>query len=126
MAVDSLCAVAGKGFEGDRCFGQHSRQALFISTTNLGEFGYEPGDLREQITVDIEGLQGLAPGTRVQVGTCVFAIEGDCAPCDGMAKRLNEVPAEFKAKTSGKRGMLANVVEGGTLKIGDEVRVLGA
>lgn len=125
-SVDTLTAVAGKGFEGDRCFGQGTRQALLISTESLDLFGYQPGELREQVTVDLGGLQSLAPGTRIQAGQCLFVLEGDCAPCDGMARRLKEEPSEFKAKVKGNRGMLARVAEGGTIQIGGEVRVLGA
>ena len=125
VSVDELIATAGKGFEGDRCYGQGSRQALIISTENLDRFGYQPGELREQITTNLPGIQELPVGTKLQVGECVLSIESDCAPCDGMAKRLGEEPAAFKAKTARQRGMLAMVEGGGRIHVGDEVRVLG-
>ena len=51
-------------------------------------------------------------------------IEQDCEPCTKMATRLGEDPANFKAKTSLKRGMLAKVKTDGRIKVGDEVRVI--
>jgi MOSC domain-containing protein YiiM len=124
-AVDCLEAVGGKGFLGDRCFGKRHRQALLVSTRWLDEFGYQPGTLREQITVDLPELQDLAPGTRLQVGDVEIEIEQDCTPCAKMAARLGEQPENFKAKTSLKRGMLAKVRTDGRIKVGDEVRLLG-
>lgn len=122
--VDALVAKAGKGLEGDRCFGQARRQVLFVSLAEIVDLGYQPGDLREQITVDLAGLQTLAEGTKLAAGDAMFEIEGDCAPCNGMAKRLGEDPEAFKERTRGRRGMLARVVSDGTLRVGDEVRVL--
>lgn len=124
--VDELKAVAGSGFEGDRCFGQSIRQALFVATEEIDDLGYEPGDLREQLTVNFPGLQSLPSGTRVQVGEVLFEIEADCAPCHGMAKRLGEIPEEFVEKTKRRRGMLAKVLGSGVVRVGDPVRVLDA
>lgn len=123
--VDELSAVTGIGFEGDKCAGRKTRQVLFLSTDSLNEFGYGPGDLREQITVDLDGLQGFAEGTRIQAGEAIFRIEGDCAPCGNMARNLDEDPTSFQEKMAGKRGMLATVEQGGSVKDGDEVTVLG-
>lgn len=123
--VTELVAVAGKGFEGDRCFGQAFRQALFVAVDEVQAFGYQAGDLREQLTVELDGLQSLPSGTKLRAGEVDFEIEGDCAPCHGMAKRLGENPAEFVERTKGHRGMLAHVISEGKVRVGDEVTVLG-
>lgn len=123
--VTELVAVAGKGFEGDRCFGQAHRQALFVALDEVAAFGYQPGDLREQLTVELDGLQTLPSGTKLRVGEVQFEIEGDCAPCHGLAKRLGEDPTTFVEKTKGHRGMLAHVITEGRVRVGDEVTVLG-
>jgi MOSC domain-containing protein YiiM len=123
-AVECLDAVGGKGFLGDRCFGKRHRQALLVSTRWLDEFGYQPGTLREQITIDMPELQDLPVGTRLQVGDVELMIEQDCEPCTKMATRLGEDPANFKAKTSLKRGMLAKVKTDGRIKVGDEVQII--
>jgi len=120
----SIKIVENQGIEGDRCFGQGQRQVLFVSSENLNAFGYAPGDLREQITIDMPGLQALPIGTVIQVGTCRFRIEADCAPCASMARRLEEEPEAFKEKTKGKRGMFGFAMAGGIIHVGDPVRVL--
>jgi MOSC domain-containing protein YiiM len=122
--VEELTAVEDVGFEGDKCAGRKTRQALLISSQSLEEFGYAPGQLREQITVELPNLQMLAKGAMVQAGNVVFRIEGDCAPCGNMARYLGEDPAQFQEKMAGKRGMLATIAKGGRLRIGDEVSVL--
>lgn len=124
VAVDEVVAVEGKGLEGHKDFGRRHRQVLLLATETLDAFGYSPGDLREQILVELPGLQSLAEGARIQVGDAVFFIEGDCEPCSGMAVRLGEDPTEFKAKTAGRRGMLAGVAQSGRVRIGDPVAVL--
>ncbi len=126
LPVNELDAVTGKGFVGDRCYGRATRQALLISTENLLEFGYQPGDLKEQITVELPGLQKIAIGTKIRAGSVMLEVEGDCTPCSKMAKNLNEVPEEFIAKTDRKRGMLAKVVSTGTIRVGDPVEVQSA
>ncbi len=124
IPVEQLDAVTDVGFVGDKCCGRKSRQVLFLSQETLDEFGYAPGQLREQITVGLPGLQQLAPGTRLRAGSAVFTISGDCAPCGGMARALGENEDEFKARLAGKRGMLATVFEGGEVRIGDDVTVV--
>lgn len=124
-SVDALEAVGGKGFVGDYSFGKRKRQALLISTCELEAFGYEPGTLRENIAVDIPGLQSLPIGTVLRVGEVEFEIEQDCAPCGGMARRLGEDRKEFVRKMTGNRGMLCKVRTSGTIRVGDVVQVRG-
>lgn len=124
VSVDELHAVSGQGFVGDRCFGRSTRQALLVSMENLRQFGYAPGALREQITVDFDGLQTLPVGTRLQVGEVILEIEKDCTPCVKMAGHLGEDPAAFVTKTLRRRGMLALVRSDGAIRVGDGVKVI--
>lgn len=124
--VDRLVAVAGEGFVGDGNYGRRKRQVLFVATDEIAAFGYAPGTLREQITVELAGLQSLPLGTIVQAGEASFEITMDCDPCTKMALRLGEDPVAFKAKTDRHRGMLAIVRDGGEIRVGDEVRVTHA
>ncbi|MCB8931948.1 MAG: MOSC domain-containing protein [Chthonomonadaceae bacterium] len=121
--VDELVAVSGEGFEGDVHRGRARRQVLFVATDQLEAFGYAPGTLREQITVELPGLQQLPLGTLVRVGEASFEITMDCDPCTKMALRLGEEPEAFKQKLDHRRGMLAVVRDGGTIRVGDEVLV---
>ena len=122
--ADELTARDGVGFDGDKCAGRRVRQALLLSTDSLTEFGYAAGQLREQVTVDLPGLQSLPVGAMVQAGNVIFRIEQDCAPCGNMARYLGEEPDVFQTKLAGKRGMLASVARGGSVRVGDEVTVL--
>lgn len=119
--VQELSAVAGHGFVGDKCYGRPTRQVLFVGTDHLEAFGYSPGDLREQVTVELPGLQSLPDGAVLAVGDATFEIVGDCAPCSKMAVYMGEEPDSFIAKTAGKRGMLAKVRSGGTIRVGDSI-----
>jgi MOSC domain-containing protein YiiM len=126
VAVDQLEAVAGQGFVGDRTYGAKSRQVLFVSKPILDQLGYQPGTLREQVTVDDASLQNLEPGSRVQVGQVIVEITQDCEPCGKMARNLGEDPKEFMQKTEFKRGMLGKVVTDGVIRVGDAFRRLDA
>jgi len=120
---DALQIVAGSGIEGDMHFARPWRQVLFVSKEDLDFFGYGPGDWREQVTVDLPGLQALPEGTPVTVGEIRFEVAYDCAPCNHLAKRLGEEPDAFVAKTTRRRGMFLNATQSGTIRVGDAVRV---
>jgi MOSC domain-containing protein YiiM len=122
--VEALCAEGGKGFVGDYSFGKRRRQASFCAIQELGELGYAPGVLRENVTVDLPGLQELPKGTRLILGEVEFEIESDMAPCGGMARRLGEPVGDFVRKSTRRRGMLLKVVTSGTIRVGDPVYIL--
>lgn len=121
--VPQLKAVAGYGFEGDYTAGSGERQALLVSTESLSELGYKPGQLKEQITVDLPDLQSIPTGARLRVGPVDFEIVGNCAPCARMAAVLGEDPDRFKDRASGKRGMLARILSDGLITVGDAVEL---
>ena len=117
-----ITLVAGKGVVGDRHFGNRKqRQILLVDTGCLQQLGLQPGELREQITVDFEGLQNLPTGAELQVGNATVRISGDCAPCRSMARYLGEDPQVFVNRAMRKRGMLGIVSEEGTVRVGDAV-----
>lgn len=122
--VDSLTAEAGKGFVGDQYFGRRTRQSLFISTAEIGPLGYQPGDLREQVTLDLPSLGELRAGDRFSIGAIPFVVEQPCEPCGHMAAALGEEREAFKAKTDGKRGVFAVPEADGVIRIGDAVSLL--
>lgn len=131
VAVERARAVLGHGFEGD----WHTKrrmdapnQVLVIDEATLRALGYQPGDLREQVTVDLAGLHDLTPGSLLRVGPIVLQVSGHCVPCAHMAGMLGAADVKgFKAALDRRRGMLCSVVsvEGdGWLRVGDEVEVL--
>jgi len=121
--AESLNLIAEKGIEGDFYLGSPDRQVLLLDQTTLDEFGYQPGDLREQILVDFEGLQSLEVGSTLSIGEAKVQVTMDCAPCLHMADTLGEPGQEFVQKLMGRRGMLGVVVESGSVRAGDTVAV---
>jgi hypothetical protein len=124
LPVDELDAEGGRGFVGDYSFGKRRRQASFCAVQELDDLGYAPGILRENVTVNLPGLQELPKGTRLIAGEVEFEIESDMAPCGGMARRLGEPVGDFVRKSTRRRGMLLKVVSSGTIRVGDPVYIL--
>jgi MOSC domain-containing protein YiiM len=114
-------AFADFGLEGDAHAKQGSaRQVLFIDEETLTEFGLAPGRVRENITTRGVALHDLALGTRVRAGSATFEITKHCTPCEF----IEDIQPGLREKMEGQRGMLARVIEGGELRVGDAVEVI--
>lgn len=125
---DRLQLVAGQGVVGSPHFDdlEHpNRQVLLVDVSELDSLGLRPGVLREQITVDLPGLQGIAVGSTLDIGDASVEITGDCAPCRTMAGYLGEDGGQFVARAMGKRGMLGKVIRTGTVTPDDTVTLRG-
>ena len=119
--AESLRAVADLGLEGDLHAKQGStRQVLFMDEETLTAFGLSAGRVRENITTRGIELKTLAPGARLRVGGAVFEITKSCTPCEF----INDIRPGLRAAMEGQRGMLARVVEGGELRVGDAIEVV--
>ena len=118
-APASVAAIAGRGLEGDRhARPGSSRQVLLLDAAVLAEEGLSPGVLRENLTIEGIGVDALAPGTRLRVGAdAVLSVHGPCEPC----AFVEGVRPGLRAKLEGRRGTLATVEAGGTLRVGDAV-----
>jgi MOSC domain-containing protein YiiM len=118
---ESVTAVAGHGLDG--CAHARpgtKREVLFVSAGHLDAVDVPPGAVKENFTVAGADVQQWPIGQRVQVGDAVFAIALVCDPCDQMEK----IRPGLQVELEGRRGMLACVVEGGTVTAGDAVRLL--
>ncbi|MBM3945170.1 MAG: MOSC domain-containing protein [SAR202 cluster bacterium] len=125
--VDEAAFTGGAGIEGDRHASKErlnsKRQVLLMDAETLDSFKLEPGDVRENVTTRGIDLQALRKEDRVTLGDgTVLEITGPCTPC----YRLDEVREGLREALEGRRGMLARVLSGGTVKTGDSVRVLAA
>ena len=123
--VGNAKLVAGFGIEGDRHATSEgvrtARQVLLMDTETLDSFGLEAGQVRENVTTAGIDLHSLSRGQRLSLGgDVVVEITGHCAPCT----RMDEIRAGLRSEIDGHRGMLASVVEGGTVGVGDGVSVL--
>ncbi|MGH2675454.1 MAG: MOSC domain-containing protein [Actinomycetota bacterium] len=123
--LDGVVATA-VGLEGDRHAGREEgkRQVLLVEAGDLRDLGLEPGDLREQVTVDLPGLMALAEGTRLRIGGATLELTGVCEPCTHIGEHVGVEDREtFRQRLVGRRGMLARVLHAGPIRRDDPVEV---
>ena len=126
--VEEVQPIQGGGLEGD-WHRKHSRRALLLMDAgDLEDLGLSPGDLREQITVDLPGLMNLRSGTRLRIGEVVIEVTKECAPCTHIGQHVGVDDVDsFRDDLQGRRGMLAVVAEAtpdARIRVGDPVEVL--
>lgn len=147
---ESITLLAGLGVEGDAHAGrlvQHlSRMAKDPDVANLRQvhliqaelfeelegkgFHVEPGQLGENITTRGIDLLGLSRGTRLGLGPeALIEITGLRNPCkqiDGLAKGLMAATLDKAEDRSliRKCGVMAVVVSGGEVRVGDPIRLI--
>jgi MOSC domain-containing protein YiiM len=117
---ERIRALAGHGFEGCAHANPPKREVLFVSQDHLASLDVEPGAIRENVTVADADVQQWPVGQRVRAGEAVFEITMVCDPCH----RMDELRPGLRSRLDGKRGMLARVVEGGDVALGDELSLL--
>jgi MOSC domain-containing protein YiiM len=120
-AADSARAVAGKGLEGDRHFreeGARPGQAItLVAAEEVEAVGLAPGETRRQVTVRGVELNGLV-GKRFRVGEVECLGVELCEPC----AHLQEMTRPGIIKDLAHRaGINADIVVGGTIRVGDPV-----
>jgi MOSC domain-containing protein YiiM len=120
-AVESVCAVAGKGLEGDRHYredGARPGQALTLVEAEVVEdVGLAAGETRRQITVRGVDLNALV-GKRFKVGDVeCFGVEL-CEPCSHLEEMTR--PGIIKELVH-RAGINADVLSDGTIRVGDAV-----
>jgi MOSC domain-containing protein YiiM len=117
LEVAEALAVEGKGLEGDVSFGRTTRQVLIMEAETLERFGIDPGSARENLLVRGLRVTGLPVGGRLTVGETLLEITGDCTPCSFM----DDLRPGLQEAIRGERGVLARVVSGGRIRVGDTV-----
>jgi MOSC domain-containing protein YiiM len=124
---DAVTAAPGKGIEGDWHFHRGNRAVLLMDRGDLRDLDLRPGDLREQITLDLDDLMVLPPGTRLRLGQATLELTKVCEPCTHIGEHVGVDDVEaLRQRLQGRRGMLARVVgvEGdGRIRVGDRVEV---
>jgi MOSC domain-containing protein YiiM len=117
--VPTATLITGVGIEGDKhAVAASNRQVLLADQEALDEVGVERGTIKENLTVEGLHVMGLAVGTRVRLGnSTVLEIVNVCEPCF----RMDEIRMGLKAELVGRRGMVARVVSGGAIAVGDRI-----
>jgi MOSC domain-containing protein YiiM len=119
--VSSAALVAGLGLEGDKHANPASRrQVLLADKEALDAVGVTPGTIKENVTVEGVDVMRLPLGTRLRLGgRAILEITAVCEPCF----RMDEIREGLRMELDGRRGMISVVVEGGTIRVGDPIRV---
>ena len=111
-------AVQGHGLAGD-CHADSlsPRQLLIVGDALYERLSLQPGSLRENLRIDGD-IRDLEPGMLVAVGaTVVLSLTFECEACH----RLNKQRSGLMKEVGGERGVLAQVLAGGSLSVGDSL-----
>ncbi len=119
--VQEATALSGKGLEGDRsCKEGNLRQVLFMDKETLDDLELQPGQIKENITTTGLDINQAQPGQVFFIGDQVtMEIVGECEPCG----KMNVLRPGLLNQINGRRGMLAVVINGGPIKVGDTIRI---
>jgi len=119
--VRSATMIEGLGLEGDKHANAASkRQVLLADKEALDAVGVLPGTIKENVTVEGVDVMQLPAGSRVRLGrSAVLEITAVCEPCF----RMDEIREGLKLELEGRRGMVATVVQGGIINVGDPITV---
>jgi TatD DNase family protein len=116
--------VADHGIKGDAKAGRNRNRQLNILSLewleNLKTKGYrtEPGEFGEQIIIQNLEVAQLTPGDQMQIGkSAVIEITKARTGCE----RLEAAQGLSNEAFGGFVGMMAKIVAGGDIRVGDEV-----
>lgn len=119
-ARERVRAIESRGLDGCAHANPPRREVLLVSKEHLDALGLEPGTIRENVTVEGADVQSWPVGGQVRVGRALLEITMVCDPC----ARMDALRPGLRAELEGKRGMLAHVVEGGEIALGDTVELV--
>lgn len=128
VAVDSAVAVAGKGLEGDRYFQDDQpplNQLTLIESEAIEavaqadpSLALAPGESRRQLTTSGVDLNGLV-GEEFSVGEARCRGVELCEPCSHLEQHTGR--AGIMRAMVHRAGLNAEILDGGTIAVGDSV-----
>ncbi len=128
VPLSSAVLVAGHGIEGDRKGGHPKRQLNLMSLETLqalAEEGFKtmPGQMGEQITLREFDVSILNKGDRLQIGeqACVEIVSHRTG-----CERFEQIQGKSPLLAAGRLGAMGRVVVGGTIHVGNPVKLIPA
>ena len=128
VSVEEVTLVAERGIQGDhKVTGRAGtkRQVTLIQQEHLTAVAgmlhrdeVSPSQTRRNIVVSGINLLALK-GKQFRIGQALLEFSGPCEPCSRMEQNLG--PGGFNAMR-GHGGITAKVIEGGTIRVGDDVK----
>ena len=124
VPADRVRLVEFRGIEGDMK-GSKSRQLNVMLAETLTELGAEgfcvaPGEMGEQIVLAGVDPAALVEGARLKLGEAVIEVGIARTGC----ARFEMIQGKSRNTAKGRLGVLARVVTGGEVAVGDAVEVL--
>lgn len=124
QAVAAAEAIEGRGLKGCRHAKKapHSskRQVLLMDERHPLAMGFAPGELKENVVIRGIDLEALRLGQRIRIGEAIVELSDVCVPC----QKLNQLRPGLLKESWGRRGMLARVIAGGPIAVGDAAELL--
>ena len=121
--VEQAFIISGQGISGDRsCDPLNDRQGLIMDKEILDHFGLQPGQVKENITVSGVDIYKALAGEIMSIGNDItMQVTGFRDPCS----QIDEIRPGLRKIMDGEqgRGILARVVNGGMMKVGDTIRL---
>ena len=127
VAVREAEGRVGGGIAGDSHVHRAKRGVVIVDRSVHEALGLQPGDLREQITIEgVPGVSLLTPDTELRVGGLTLRVSGECEPCTHIGEMLGQDDVlAFQTSLEGRRGATCTVIAvDGPVRIGDAVHVL--
>ncbi len=123
VPVEVAILEAGRGIVTDRKGSRPERQLNVMAAETLAQLGAEgyraaPGQMGEQLVVAGLDVNRLAAGTRLRLGDA--AVIEVLKPRTG-CERLRQIQGCTPAQVAGRLGVMALVLTGGTIHVGDSV-----
>jgi MOSC domain-containing protein YiiM len=121
VPVREATVLENLGLRGDvHALPDSSRQILLIEKETLDDLQLLPGQIKENITTTGVNLMSLTMNDRLLLGgEVILQVTKACSPCS----RMEELRSGLRTELAGRRGMLARVVKGGVVRVGDAVGI---
>jgi MOSC domain-containing protein YiiM len=126
VALNEAHLAEGRGIVTDRKGGSLRRQLNVMARETLDHLqdeGYEtaPGAMGEQLIIAGIDIDRLPPGARLLLGDeAIIEVDKPRTGC----QRLQRIQGCTPAMVAGQLGVMARVLAGGTIRVGDEARLL--
>lgn len=124
-SIQTATLAESRGIVGDKKGGAGERQLNVMLAEVVAElrdegFKTEPGELGEQIVVSGIPRDSLPPGTQLRLGPAVVEVTVPRTGCG----RFETIQGKSKSLTVGRLGVMAKVVTGGAVAVGDAVELV--